>query len=330
MYLPRFQSPLLVLAGLLAWLGLASISSAQLAVNIVTNKKELIPYEPILVGIEMTNRSAKPILLATPNDDGGSWIKWTVANDRGSELPLTGIPDAIAPVLLRPGQTYQHTVNVGKLFPMRDFGGYAIQANVYVPPDRAYAPSNRQRVNVVGAREIWSTAFGVPVGKPDGGGTSRIFRLLQLRTLDKVHLYARLDDRSSGQVISCLPIGATLDIRPPTYTVDDEGNLHVLHQANQNISYHVVVDSSGKLVRRDAHADVKGSRPTLAAAADNSIGVIGGRPYDPQVERIRRLSVRRISERPSGLNELLGRGASGAAAPGTDTNYQPLTPPARP
>ena len=301
---------------------LATPADAQVDISIGTAKNELIPYEAVMVTVNITNRSGRPILMASA-DGATPWVKFVVNNDKGENLPLVAEQNPLPPLQLRPGQRITQEFMVNSIYPMVAFGAYSIQASVWVPPDRAYASSNKIRVNVIGARELWSDAFAVPAGRPDGGGTSRIFRLMKLRSIDKQVMYVRLDDRATGRVLACFPVGTSLDMREPSYTIDDEGNLHLLHLVNRDLYQHIVVDSSGKLILRDNHLEVGGSRPVLAAAADNSVGVLGGRRFDPEVERIRRLSVRRISERPAGLAELLG-GPPPAPASADDPNYRPL------
>lgn len=295
---------------------------AQVDITITTAKNELIPYEAVMVNVEISNRSGRPILMASA-DATTPWIKFIVNNDKGENLPLVAAQAPLPPLQLRPGQSIAQEFMVNSIYPMVDFGGYMIQASVWVPPDRAYASSNRIRVTVIGAREFWSSAFAVPAGRPDGGGTSRIFRLLKLRTVDKQLMYVRLDDRATGRVLACFPIGPNLEFRDPGYTIDADGNLHVLQLVHRDLYQHVVVNSSGKIVSRENHSEVAGSRPVLAAAADNSIGVLGGRRFDPELERIRRLNVRKVSERPSGLSELLAAPPP-SASPGNDPNYQPM------
>lgn len=312
---------------------LASPAGAQIVVGLKSAKSEIIPFEAARLSVEITNRSAKPILLATANDAADSWIRFAVTDERGNLMPMTGTIQPIAPIQLRPGQTIEHGIDIGTIYPLSTYGAYSIQASVYCPPDRAFASSKPVRLNVVGAREIWSDAFGVPAGKP-GAGTSRIFRLLQLRTMDGLKLYVRLDDRASGRVLACVPIGSSLDLREPTYTIDNDANLHVLFQAGPDMSYHVVIDPSGKPLSKDAYRDGQGTRPNLAAAADNSIGIAGGRIYDPQVEMVKRQSIRRVSERPPGLEKLLGAGGKPAPPPPPENtpaeNYQPLRSLGRP
>jgi hypothetical protein len=301
----------------------ASPARGQVNISISTSKNEFIPYEAIMVTVDITNRSGRPILMASA-DGATPWVKFVVNNQKGENLPLVSEQQPLPPLQLRPGQRITQEFMVNSIYPMVAYGAYSNQASVWVPPDRAYASSNKVRVNVIGARELWSEAFAVPAGRPDGGGTSRIFRLLKLRSIDKQIMYVRLDDRASGQVLACFPVGTSLDFREPGYTIDGDGNLHLLHLVDRDLYQHIVVDSSGKLIVRDNHLEVGGSRPVLAAAADNSIGVLGGRRFDPEVERIRRLSVRRISERPAGLAELLGEPPPPATGPGADPNYRPM------
>ena len=77
------------------------------------------------------------------------------------------------------------------------------------------------------------------------------------------------------------------------------------------------------------------SRPNLAAAPDNAIGVTGGRLYDPQVEAAKKQNTRRVSERPEGLEKLLPTAGGKPAPPPPpentpSENYQPLRSLGRP
>ena len=348
-HLPLRALPGIVIMTFLLLLCAPSISVAQLSVSLSSAKKELVAYEPVRVTISITNRSSNPILLASPTGNGESWIRFLANNERGDTLPITGVVKDQTPIQIRPAETIQRSVDLGAIFPLADYGAYNIQASVYCSPDRAYSPSNRIRVNIVGARELWSAAFGVPHGK-EGGGTSRVFRLLQYRSMDDVQLYVRLDDRSTGMVLSCYSIGKLLEMTPPTYGMDVQGNLHILYQNTPNISYHVIVDSSGKVTQRQAYQEYTSSRPALSKGSDGSVRVMGGRQYDAVAQAAQRLSTRKASERPAGLDQIIGQSApkgprsipdvapapqdipSAPFAPldlpadGQDPNYEPLAP----
>ena len=120
--------------------------------------------------------------------------------------------------------------------------------------------------------------------------------------------------------------------------LDSGGNLHVLHLSTPTVFFHTVIDSSGKVAAREAWQEARSGRPSLAASEDGKIGIYGGRKFDPAADQMSRLAVRKLSDRPTGLDAVLGKPPPAAPAglgPATlqdapdlpDANYEPLTPP---
>ena len=292
----------LVLAGLV--LAASLPCSAQLTLQLKPAKKELVAFEPVRMLVSITNNSGQSILLARSGGAEDAWLAFHVTRDNGEMLQPSGSLAGIQPMMLKPGQSIERTIDVGLLYPLSDFGGYVVRAQAWCPADNAWAASNNVRINVVSARTVWSQSFGVPKGR-DGGGSSRTFRLQQFRDYDGSKLYLRLEDRASGMVLACYPIGTVMEMHPPAQGVDSQGNLHVLFVNAPSISTHIVIDSSGRPVARSLFRDVVGNRPVLERDSTGGLVVLGGRTFDPAAEAAQRLIVRRLSERPPGLLALI-------------------------
>ena len=297
---PRF------LLGLLAAVA-ALPCPAQLVVQLKAQKKELVAYEPLRMEVTITNNSGRSLLLARPGGQNDAWLDFHVTRDNGDMVQPSGTLDGMPPMMMNPGQTIARTLDVGLLYPLSQFGGYIVRAQVWCPPDNAWSVSNNVRLSIVSARDLWSQAFGVPKDKLKAGeGTSRIFKVQQLNQYDGNTLYLRLEDRSSGMVLACYPLGQLMEMHPPSAGIDSRGNLHVLFKSAPNISAHVVIDCDGNQLNRTLYRDVVGAPPSLQRDSSGGLAVLGGRTYDPVAEAQQRLVVRRVSERPPGLLALIG------------------------
>lgn len=302
---PRFDFPspsrtTFLLAGFaLAILGAAPLK-AQLAVELIAEKREFVAYEPVRMQVSITNQSSNPILLGTPGGHLDSWLKIDVTTENGELLHPGRPPQQIDPTQIRPGQNIRINFDLGLIAPITRFGAYSVRAGVWTPPDSAYTQSNSLRINIVNARTIWSQAFGVPHGR-EGGGESRIFNIQQYRGFDGGTLYLRLDERGTGRVLACYPIGPALEQREPSFALDGGANLHALFLTTPAFYRHLVFDPDGRITENRLYTEVANQRPRLAQDIDGSLLVQGGRPYDPQVAHDARITVRRVSERPPGV-----------------------------
>lgn len=310
---------------------LAPPAAAQLAVTLKAEKREFVAFEPVRMQVSVTNQSANPILLSTPDGGLSGWLKMEATNDRGDLIHPGTARQSMDPMQIRPGQTIRMDFDLGTVLPVSHFGAYSVNAGVWSAPDRAYARSNSVRINVVGARTLWSQNFGVPHGEK-GGGSSRIYKILQYRGLEGDMLYFRLDDRATNRVLACYPVGKTLDVREPQMAVDSQARLHLLHVSTPDLQRHLVFDTSGHVVENRLYREVRGSRPRLGQLGDGMIVVAGGVPYDPQAVQQARQTIRRVSERPAGMAPSVPRPspndapapANPRSLPQLDPNYDPL------
>jgi hypothetical protein len=334
---PRHAARFTVL-GLLAVL--TAPLAAQVEVRLATPKRELVAFERVMVDVTITNRSGRAILLARPGGGDDPWLSFEVTRENGAMVHPSGPFRALEPMQLRPGQSIARSLDLGLLFPLSDFGAYSLKAQVWVPPDGAWAASNPVRINVVSARTVWQQVFGVPEGV-EGAGTSRIFKLLNLRQDDATELYVQIQDRNSGMVRACFPIGKIMDTRTPYCGLDPAGNLHVLFTISPEVAQHVVVDPGGHPLGTTLYREDRANRPTLRQGPDGSLGITGAARYDPDLEVMQRLVVRKLSDRPPELTAMLGARAAAAAAPAApaapppdaaaptvpaDRTYSPLVP----
>jgi len=328
-FLPPSHIPLLIL---LLCAAAALPAHAQISVKLQAEKREFVAYEPIRMQVSITNLSANPILLSTPDGGRSGWLRVEATNDRGDMIHPGSTAQSMDPLQIRPNQTIQMAFDLGTVLPVTNFGAYSVNASVWSAPDRAYSRSNSVRITVVSARKLWSQPFGVPHGQ-EGGGTSRIYSILRHRGMEGGDtLYFRLDDRATGRVLACYPVGRTLDARDPMMGVDSQARLHLLYVSTPDLYRHLVFDPAGSVIENRLYREVRGSRPRLADLGDGMLIVNGGVPHNPEAEMQARQNIRRLSERPPGMASPAARPspndapapANPRSLPQLDPNYAPL------
>lgn len=292
---PSIHSLLLCLVACL----FASATQAQFQTNVKLNKETYLIYEGIEATVTITNRSGADVVMGGPR--GGPWLGFNITDPKGYQVPTIGI-DGAEPIIFKSGTTISRKVILSKQYSFSDYGNYFIAATVYHAPSQQYYSSNRARANFTGAKPFWQQSFGVPLGLP-GAGQVRRYTLASMRDTDRTYLYVRVLDDRSGSNISTFSLGTAIMVTDPQVTIDRENKMHVLFMTVPRIYAHVVVDTQGRVFRRNYHRETDAERPQLAVQPDGGIVVAGGYPFDPaiEVEQEKIIKGRSIGEKPPGL-----------------------------
>ncbi|TLD72007.1 hypothetical protein FEM03_04590 [Phragmitibacter flavus] len=296
---PSLQPLLLCLCLAACLFASPSQIQAQFQTNVTLNKETYLIYEGIEATVTITNRSGADVVMGGPR--GGPWLGFNITDPRGHQGPTISM-DGADPIIFKSGTTISRKVAISKGYSFSEYGNYFIAATVYHAPSQQYYSSNRARANFTGAKAFWEQSFGVPLGLPSAGQVRR-YTLTSMRDIDRTYLYVRLLDDRSGANISTFSLGSAIMVTDPQVTVDRENKMHVLFMTVPRIYSHVVIDSQGKIFRRNYHRETDAERPQLAVQTDGNIVVSGGYPYDPAIEaeqeKVNR--GRSIGEKPPGL-----------------------------
>lgn len=305
----------------------ATSSHAQLDVKINTPQGEFVAYESIPVGVAVTNRSGRDIVLAAP--EGQDWLEFRVF--RGNlAVQRVAAPGTFESTILKAGQTITKTLDLSTFYSMSAYGFYTYQANVYFSPARTWISSNRESARVVGARDLWTETFGTQRDRPadeeqlsqfellnDPGGsrvmTLRTHKMMKYLGNDKSYLYYQLEDPNTQTVHTCYRLGELIDLRPPRFGIDSENHAHALFMIRPQLYAKIEIDTKGNVIESLSkfYREHNNSIPTLQAAPNGGIVVTGGREYDPEKTREIRRSMRRLSDLPQGLIDLKSNAALG-------------------
>ena len=206
----------------------ALTANAQVQVDVSMKRTLYIVYEPILVTVTITNLSGNELTLA----DGGhnKWFGLQLETLDGRPIPPTNGDYTNQPVELGPQQKITRTVNLTPIFPVSEFGGYRLKANVFLQQTNRFLTSPALNFEVTDGRVLWQKAVGVPDGSP-GAGTTRTITLLSHRLSQSTQLYIRIEDKQAGIVYCTHQLGKYLNFGSPSILLDTQNRVHILQNA---------------------------------------------------------------------------------------------------
>lgn len=266
---------------------------AQIEVKLQMPRKTYVAGESIPLTISITNHSGQDLTLQ--GSQRSSWIDFTVTSGRGVPMTPLGQP-AFGTVRVPLGQTMARSIDLSRIFPLRNMGNYSVYGVVRLPGQVTDGfISNRLLFNVNNALPYWSQKVGVP-GK---AGQSREYRVLNFTGGRKNMLYAQVVDTRTGNPLQTQSLGEVLMFRKPTVTLDNRQVMHVLYLIGPTLWSHARIGPDGSLLGRELHKRGDGPDPQLVTLAGGIVEVANGIPYDPQAEAEARNRVRKASERPA-------------------------------
>ena len=271
MRIPFFLAALL-LAGLTA--------NAQVQVDISMKRNLYIAYEPILATVTITNLSGNELTLA---DSGNNkWFGLQLETLDGRPLPPVNGEYTNPPVELGPQQKISRTVNLTPLFPVSEFGGYRLKANVYSQANNRFFASPSLNFEVTDGQVLWQKAVGVPDGSP-GAGSTRTITLLSHRLSQSTQLYIRIEDKQAGIVYCTHQLGRFLTFGNPNVLLDRQNRVHILQNAAPKAFFYSKIGLNGEVMDRKSYNEFS-SRPELRRGSDGSVVVVGGKAYDSNAQ----------------------------------------------
>ena len=279
--------------GLFTSLVLVTTASAQLGVNIRMNQSQILAGESVLIGVTITNNTGNDITLAS--NGRTAWLDLVVK--RGNTEPAAAMARVnFGPVKIASGQTMSKTIELSKLYNLRESGSYSVSAIVRAPgtSDNGFI-SNRLLFTCSNVRADWSQKVGVP-GSP---GKNREFRIMNFNSNAKSLLYAQVVDDKTGTSLQTICLGEALLFRKPQAAVDRSQVLHVLYLTTPEYYVLARIDVNGRFLGRELHTRGSGGDPRLVTFADGSVKIAGSMLYDPQAAAKAQAKIRKISERPA-------------------------------
>ncbi|MDF1825958.1 MAG: hypothetical protein P1U68_15035 [Verrucomicrobiales bacterium] len=274
-------------------------AKAQIQVELKLNRNLYVAHEPITGTLTLVNRAGQDLIFG---DSGGqSWLDFTVTDGRGHLITPVRNQLNERPVVLSSGQTYEHKVTINRYYPMSTIGQYRVRANVSFPQINRVFQSKTLSVQVTDGQPIWSQIVGVPQGHSRAGTYREYSLMTYYHGARSKSLYFRLKDSDSGVVFKTYPIGDYMSLRKPTYAIDRQNQLHVLHMTGPQKYKYTVISIDGDPVRQANYFEKNGNRPSLKSTDFGEVSVVGGFTEEEMSTPYEHSEFRRLSERPPGL-----------------------------
>ena len=250
---------------------LAGMADAQVQVDLKFKRLQYIAYEPVVATLAITNLAGRDIELH--DADGQSWLGFEITGSEEQPIgPLNGA-NREPPLRIQAGQRVTRQINLTPLYPVHEYGGYHVRANIYFADLQKFFYSGTRVFEVTDARPIWQQTVGVPDG--GGSGDVRTYSLMTNRFPDHTSLYVRVQDKDTGVVYATYSLGRTISFEQPQAEIDRANQLHVLHCAAPRAWSYARVGLNGELLEHTSFMETK-TRPHLVHSGGGEVAVRGG------------------------------------------------------
>lgn len=270
---------------------------AQIAVSLSIKERIHIRHEAILATVTVTNNTGRDIVLEDTRQS--QWFGFRINGADDHFIAPRDLNYRLEPLPIRAGETLKRTVNLNDLYPLGEFGTYAVRANIYFSGLDRYFTSRPTHVEITDGRVIWQRSAGVPEGEKDAGQT-HVFTLLTHQRGEQNLLYVRVENQNESSVFCTNPLGRVIDGVAPDVQLDSRNNLYVLH---------LIAYRRFALSRISVHGDFLGqtyytvpkSRPYLRKQPDGSLQLVGGQREEVAQNPTKLPPPAKLSDRPPGL-----------------------------
>lgn len=277
---------------------LPHIASAQLGIELKSNRKQFVAYEAIEVTAFITNRSGQPLTLR--NRMNLPWVEFFITDHTGKTLPpLKKI--SYTPVELPTGQTVSSKFILNNAYNITTPGNYSVYAVIRMPGETASqgTRSPAAHFSVTKGVVAWSQRVGVPGSQ----GDQRKYNIITFGGDQYPELYAQVEDTKRGRMLATYTLGRHISFRKFHTALDKSNNLNVIFQTTPALSCYTVISPAGDVVARKYYKNASVGSPRLQTDPNGNVQVINAIPYDPAKEAAEKAKYHGISEIPGGIEQ---------------------------
>jgi hypothetical protein len=272
----RFPHLLLALLTLL-WPLLTS-SNAQLQVEVAVSRSLYIAYEPLIAKVTIHNFSGNSLYLS--DSDQTPWFGFQIETLDGRPVPPRSSKYSNPPIMLRAGEKISRAINLTPIYPIAEFGGYRLRANIHDASRDQFYTSPPITIEITEGKSLFKKTVGVPAGQPGGGGVREI-SLLSHRLPSSTQLYLRIEDPKSGLIYCTHRLGRIVSYGTPQIELDASNRIHILQNVAPKAFLYSHVGLNGEVLERKTYNQT-GKRPGLIKSTNGDLNVIGAVLIDPE------------------------------------------------
>lgn len=267
------------LLSLLAGVAVSTVASAQISIQMRSDRDMFLTFESIPVTVSIRNFSGRNIQIEEGQE---SWLDFLVTDETGAAIAATGHAAAGGSALIPAGQTVGRKVDLLALYDLRSPGSYRVQALVDSGGQKFV--SSPLKFTISNGREIWTQTLGLPP-KDNAPDEYRTYQLINGKVTKVDTLYVCVREEAKNTIYGMLALGDYLSMSTPEVVTDKAGHLHVLFRNGPRSFNYAEIDGDANIVNRAVYTDVQ-SRPGLANGTNGLVVVRGGEKVWPRAERM--------------------------------------------
>ncbi len=270
----KVQLRLVAFFSILLFASLESFS--QIGIQLSSDRKIYLQYEPIFIKVQMRNYSGKTLVFGETDDMQGS-ISFHVENPKKNIAeqrkktynPLLG-------VILPSGGAEQVIVPIHRLYHMSDLGVYNVRATIKHRSLPSSYESNQVSFNVVSGKVVWEKTVGVPDFYSKEGEPRLPERSVKILSFydGNGNIYA-LQIEDSDKIYGVARIGKDIGGKGPECEIDGLSRLHILVPVSPALFAYFCYDINCEVDDREAFLKTS-STPTLVLDPKEGTVIVAG------------------------------------------------------
>lgn len=278
---------------LLALAALLPVARAQIQVETTLKRTLYLAYEPLIVNVSIENLTGNSLNLR--DTDSIPWFGFQVETLDGRPVAPLHSGHTNPPLLLQPGEKLTRAMNLTPLFPISEFGGYRIRAQIHAQTLGQTFSSQPMNIEITEGRSVFEKTVGVPANQPGGGGIRKV-SLLTHRLPNSTQLYLRITDPDAGVIKCTHRLGRLVSYGTPEILFDSANQIHIFQNVAPKAFLYSHIGLNGEVLDRKTYHQNK-KRPVLKLKDDGQVVVIGAQEMDPAAAE-REQTTPSISDRP--------------------------------
>lgn len=200
------------------------------------------------------------------------------------------------------GRKISRSINLTPLFPIAEFGGYRIRANIHDASRNQFHTSPPLTFEITEGRPLFKKTVGVPADQPGGGGVREI-TLMTHRLPSSTQLYLRIQDAKTRAVYCTHRLGRIVSYGTPQIELDAQNRIHILQNVAPKAFLYSHIGLNGEVLDRKTYNQLN-KRPGLVKTTDGGYKVVGAALIDPAVAAAKaEQPLPSLSDRPVPLPE---------------------------
>jgi len=222
----------LLLSGVLGLVGIAG--AQQLDVTLTLAYSSFVTGEPVLAQFEVLNATRDLIEIGTPNAKDKLVMEISKGGEYNEVAPFNS-ESFVGAVTLKPGESFQHKLELDKWYALTEEGKYI--ARLVVVHDGMRYESAKRSFDVVPGLPI-KEAVQMFVNRPN---QKRLFKLVHWTRNQSDRLFLRIEDDPGNKIWDSIDLGVLLRTTDPKIDISPEGEVTVVHRSTQDAFIHTVI-----------------------------------------------------------------------------------------